>query len=63
LESIYYISVQNLKVYKKTLPEPGMPMPRCIHCQYITDGATINPDMLVSEKQMPVRLEDLLNEK
>lgn len=40
-----------------------MTIPRCIHCQYITDGATINPDMLVSEKQMPVRLEDLLNEK
>lgn len=40
-----------------------MTIPRCIHCQYITDGATINPDMLVSEKQMPVSLKDILNGK
>ncbi|EJO5347059.1 hypothetical protein NRP93_001127 [Clostridium botulinum] len=58
-----HISVQNVKVYKKFLPETGMPMPRCIHCQYITNGATINSKILEAEKQMMPRLEDLLNGK
>ncbi|MGM0501838.1 MAG: YwqJ-related putative deaminase [Bacillota bacterium] len=57
-----YISVQNLKTYK-SMPETGMAMPRCLHCQYITNGATINAEMLKIEETMEPRLEDLLNGK
>jgi len=53
-----YISVQNIKTYKNYLPEPGMPMPRCLHCQYITDGATIQPDMIKAENLNSPKLSD-----
>ncbi|WP_459195396.1 hypothetical protein [Wukongibacter baidiensis] len=45
------------------MPEVGMAMPRCLHCQYITNGTTINPEMLEDEETMKLRLEDLLNGK
>lgn len=47
----------------KAMPETGMPMPRCLHCQYVTEGATIHPEMLKSEALMEPRLEDLLHGK
>lgn len=32
---VYVISTKKLG---KAIPEAGVPMPRCIHCKYITDG-------------------------
>ena len=58
-----YISVQNIKKFKGFLPEVGMPMPRCIHCQYVTNGAIINEDMIKAEQAMKLQLEELLHGK
>lgn len=38
-------------------------MPRCIHCQYVTNGAIINEDMIKVEQLMELQLEELLHGK
>ena len=62
-----YLVVETLKkINNNTLPEVGIIGPRCIHCQFITDGVTVDPEMLIKEAGNIPRLSDfadILNNK
>ena len=42
----FMVHVVNTKKLGPKMPQPGMPMPRCPHCEYITGGTKFFPEVI-----------------